>query len=119
MKIKNLKLTPKVISLSLITTLSISIFTGCTTHNIYTISKNIYTSENTSKKEINTVTIMNNDINILEISSIRKVDDNFIEITTLEGEVILYLTQNISILDNSKIIITSNNKDNIIKTKTK
>lgn len=118
MKIKNLKLTSKVISLSLITTLSISIFTGCTTNNIYTISENIYSSENSSKKPINS--IIDTDICILEISSIRKVDDNFIEITTLEGDVILCLIENISFLDNSKIIITSNNiENNSIKTKTK
>lgn len=117
MKIKNLKPTSKVISLSLITTLSISIFTGCTTNNIYTIRENIYSSEIVSKKPINS--IIYTDISILEISSIRKVDDNFIEITTIEGNNILCLIEDISFLDNSKIIITNNIKNNIIKTKTK
>ena len=121
MKIKNLKLTSKVVSLSVATTLTISVITGCTTTNIYTFKENVYTTENTSNNsnKPNSVIVKEEYADILEISFIRMVDDNFIEITTLDGKIILCLVEDITFLNNSKIIITNNNKDNNMKTKIK
>lgn len=115
MKIKNLNITSKALTLTAVTTFTVSVLLGCTTtttNNIYAYkestladdSTEIYSPDTSSYKVI---VFEENKATILDIVAWKKIDNNFIKVQTKDGAFFLSLIENTTFLDESNTTLTA------------